>query len=441
MQQLSAVVQWHIKPTTSVRRWLARPVHVAFAASAWLVGAVGFVLISLNLGGPSSVDAWITVMPTMALSHGDLACSYPAGSYGSSLVAPLLPLVLSPLATVTHLGDQTNYPRHVSTASNCGVQFQQWFQRVEANGALNGSLWFGYAEWRVLAGGVVAVLRGSRYGPRVAELVAAMLLAILPALLLTLNPFFHPEDGVALGLAFASLGLLMSRRWSLAGALMVGAVLSQQFALLVVLPAVLLSPRESWRGIAKGALFSTVIVLGPLTLATHGRVLTNLLAVDSTSFSDDSWISNFHMHGISLWLLSRVEPVALTVAAAIVMRRRRGSRAFDGATLVRIAALALSLRVLFEVNLYGYYFMGVGVALIVSELLVGRFRVGVLVWLIGDWWLFNPYSLPGPAHFWSFVPFWLPGAVLAASAVALCVDSLWRTDRLTPSQETLEIGT
>ena len=61
--------------------------------------------------------------------------------------------------------------------------------------------------------------------------------------------------------------------------------------------------------------------------------------------------------------------------------RRLGPSALDPVPLLSLIATCLSLRLVFEENLFGYYFMALAVSLILLDVIGGRLRWELLVWI------------------------------------------------------------
>jgi hypothetical protein len=94
---------------------------------------------------------------------------------------------------------------------------------------------------------------------------------------------------------------------------------------------------------------------------------------------------------------------------------------------------ALVFRLVFEENLFGYYFMAVSVALVLLEIVRGRFRGTVAAWLALDVIAFNPIN----AGFFSNLTghtldlYWaVPIIVLSLVLVSIIIDAYYHRVRL-----------
>ena len=90
----------------------------------------------------------------------------------------------------------------------------------------------------------------------------------------------------------------------------------------------------------------------------------------------------FHVReGASLLLVSRLPPLVLALALAWFVVRRLGQSALQPAVLIALVAVSLSLRLLFEDNVFSYYYMALAVTLVVLDVVRGRIRETLVAWL------------------------------------------------------------
>jgi hypothetical protein len=121
------------------------------------------------------------------------------------------------------------------------------------------------------------------------------------------------------------------------------------------------------------------------------------------------------LHGHAMLFASRELPVLASLAIAWWVRRRIGDRVFEPANLLSLLATTLSLRLVFEQDLFGYKFMALGVMLVLLSVVRGR-RVGeTLVWLalVTLAWNPVPYGVAQNARPWGH------SAAVALSFVAI----------------------
>ncbi len=200
-----------------------------------------------------------------------------------------------------------------------------------------------------------------------------------------------------MGFVLAAMACTQWDRWGLAGALIALAFLSQQYALLVAVPLLVLAPvRRRVPYVVAAAATYTVIVL-PLLAVTSGRALrTVVLGSGNGPWFGFTVLGKLNLPGLAVVLLSRVLPVALAGALAWWVLRRFGAiDALRPIALLSVIALSLGLRLVFEENLYSYYFMALAVCLVLLDVARGRIRGSLVAWLAGLTLLFfQEWSYP-----------------------------------------------
>jgi hypothetical protein len=148
--------------------------------------------------------------------------------------------------------------------------------------------------------------------------------------------------------------------------------------------------------------------------------------------SGDSSVANtllgvLHPQGRLVLVASRFVPIALAMVTARWASKRIGAAVLEPLPLIALIATSLSYRLVFEVNLWGYYFMAVAVLLVIVDVIQGRVRVLLLVWLALVVVAFYPTSEP-PGVFRTATPLWLPlwcwQLVLVPIAIALAASPL-----------------
>jgi hypothetical protein len=80
-------------------------------------------------------------------------------------------------------------------------------------------------------------------------------------------------------------------------------------------------------------------------------------------------------------LISRILPIVLAVAAAWLVARRLGRAALSPPALGSLIAFCLSLRLLFEQNLFAYYFVALLVAVVLVDVVRGHVRGSLVAWV------------------------------------------------------------
>jgi uncharacterized membrane protein len=281
----------------------------------------------------------------------------------------------------------------------------------------------GYLGWLALMAGVVAILRTSGRGRRGWEPATLVLLACVPPVFMAVQRFFHPEDLLAMALALCGLACVRRGWWGWAGVALGLAVTSQQFALLVLAPLFVVVPRSRRLRFTVSAIGAAAVVVFPLVAITSGRVVQALTGAGVTPSTGRTLLSIMHFHGLPLFALSRILPLLLGMALALWAVRRLGLRVLEPIGLTSLIATSLAFRLVFEVNLFGYYFMAVAVCLVLLDVLSGRIRGRLVVWLALVTFAFDP--LPwGHDPLIQAVPIWLWQIVLVPSAVVLAVGPL-----------------
>ena len=126
------------------------------------------------------------------------------------------------------------------------------------------------------------------------------------------------------------------------------------------------------------------------------------------------------LHSSLLILVSRFFPLALSLIIAWWAQRRLGPSVLQPVPLVSLIATSLCLRLVFEINLWGYYFMAVAVSLVLLDVLNGRIRVALIVWLVAvtlvsqHVWVHTPSI--APKLYWQ--------AILVTTALLLALSPL-----------------
>ena len=321
---------------------------------------------------------------TWAIAHGRLACAFPSVTMPHEpLIAPVYPLVSGFVAALAGIGHSVPFPAQAAMGPHCDTAFaaiRRWALEV---GALEPTLWVAFTGWLVLAGGVVAWLRASGRGRRRWEPATLIVLACLPPVWICISFYFHPQDLFAMGFALAALACALRGRWSAAGVLVALAVLSQQFALLVAAPLVILAPGvRRWWFVGSAAGAAALVVL-PLVVASSGNALgaVTLGSGDNPSIGGTALWELSH-GGPAVLVGSRALPVVLALALSWWVTRRLGPVALSAPAMISLAAASLSLRLIFEQNLISYYFMALVVVLVLVDVAGGRIRGSLVAWLI-----------------------------------------------------------
>jgi len=369
--------------SSRVKSWLATPLSEWWCAFGWCAATVLFVGIVALLGGPSSIDTQESVYGTWAIAHGQLACSYPAASLpGYPPVAPVYLLLSGGISAIVHIGHALPFPPAATLGPGCNKTFAAMNSWSVHGGASGPTLWIGCIGWLALMVGVVAWLRTSGRGRCGWEPATLVLVACLPPVWMCVETVFHPQDLMALGLALCAMACARRGRWISAGILIALAVLTQQFALLVAAPLLVLAPANRRIPYATAALTTGALVALPLLIATAGRALRAIaIGTGNSPSAGGTVLWELHLYGAQAVLLSRVTPILVSVALSWWALRRLGPGALQPVNLTSIVAVSLGLRLAFEQNMFSYYFMALAVSLVLLDVARGSVRNSTVAWL------------------------------------------------------------
>jgi hypothetical protein len=260
------------------------------------------------------------------------------------------------------------------------IAINTWSERA---GVLQTTLKIGYLSWPVLMVGVIALLRAAGRGRCGWEPTTLVIIACLPPVWTCVQSTFHPEDLFAMGLLCAAVACALRGSWVGAGILIGLAFLSQQFAILVAVPLLVLAPASRRLVYGGAAALTVAIVTAPFLLASSGRAAHAIfLGTGNTSGVGGSVLWELDLHGLLLLFISRIVPVAISATIAWWMLRRLGRGALEPAALVSLVAVSLGLRLVFEQNFYLYYFMALSVSLVLLDVVRGHIRGSLVAWLV-----------------------------------------------------------
>jgi hypothetical protein len=143
---------------------------------------------------------------------------------------------------------------------------------------------------------------------------------------------------------------------------------------------------------------------------------------------DKSLTWELHLTGSAAVDVWRLMPIVISAVLAYWTFRRLGRAALDPVPLMALVATSLSLRLVFEEGLYGYYFMAVAVSLIVLDVLRRNFRVELIGWLALIVLVFDPFPW-GYDRLTYSVPMWIWQVLLVTPAVWLSLSPLLESIR------------
>jgi hypothetical protein len=318
-----------------------------------------------------------SIVPTVAIEQGSLHCAYPPSALSS--VPPLFPLVAAGVMEITRLGT-SEADAFLYTGLHCGIPRAAAYHRPFS--AEQPLFLLGFIGWPVLLAGFIALLRAAGRGRSRWEFLGACLLGCTPAVTAPIIEFFHPEDLVAMGLILMALAAAIRSRWLVAGVCIGLACCSKQYSLLALAPLLVIAPRrERWRFLI-AAVSVAAAILVPFAIMIGKGALEAIAATRATPGGTGTVVGRLHLHGVELLAASRVLPLTLAATVAAWTRSRLGSNLYRPQPFVALVAVSLALRLVFEVNLFGYYFMATAVALIAIDIAVGRLRVETIGWIV-----------------------------------------------------------
>jgi Glycosyltransferase family 87 len=377
--------------TERLSRLLNRRLPARQCALGWLVATMVFIGMVVLLGGPTTNDAQESMYSTWAVQHGDFSCAYPPAlsphfkiypNYAPGPYSPpLWPLISGGVAAITGLGKALPFPTQAELGPDCSHAYVAMYHWAHPTRVLFSTIGFGYITWFALLAGAVALLRAAGRGRSGWEVAGVILIALLPPTWDALMNEYHPQDLLALGLLLGAIACALRRSWLWSGILMGLAVASQQYALLALAPLFVVAPgRARWR-VAVGAVSAALIVALPF-IATSRRAL-NAITIGTGNFPSygGTWVRFLHLTGTPLVVVSRVLPIIVAVALAWWLMRRLGGQVLTPVPLVSLMTVCISMRLVFEQNMFGYYFMALAVLLVLLEVIDGRLRGELLAWV------------------------------------------------------------
>jgi hypothetical protein len=374
----------------AVVAWLNRPLTAIWCALGW-VSATGLYLgISSKLGGPSEEDVAEWAYSTWAIAHGKLACAYSPASTTfhfaditrpGPFIAPLWPLLSGGFSALFRIGHSVPFPSGTALGPNCSSALVATYKWSTQSGSALPTVRLGYLSWIVLVIGVVTLLRTSSKGRTRWEPAVLIAMACIPCACLPVTYYCHPQDVVALGLALCGVACVRKGWWARAGVLIFMAIATQQFAVLVLVPLLFLAPRERRARFIGAFAAGAAVLIVPLAVVTSGRALKPMLLGSASSPGQGGTLLwELHLPWPILSALSRALPILVAGGLSWWAVKRLGPRVFEPIPLFSLIGTSLCLRLVFEANLYGYYFMALGVSLMVLEVLRGRLRWQLLAW-------------------------------------------------------------
>jgi Glycosyltransferase family 87 len=381
------------------------------AGSAWtralgillFVGAAGCYvgIVIARQGPPSGGDTVALTAVTSDLASGRLGA---AAANDSLPNPPGYPLLVSPLVAAfpslvgpsswcttgtraSDLRSDTAQPidRHFAIAvGKCGVG------RRLADGAVGPPLppWYraqgvlGLLSWVVLALGALSLLHSGGVRSLGAEAGLLAFLAFLPAASSAIVQLYHPQDIVSLGLGLGGLAQMLRGRWIWAGTLFGVAVLTKQFAVLLLVPALAAAPDGRSRlrmAVSASVVFGAGIL--PFLVANPRATLENLSGFSAGgAVAGTTALTLIGVTGTVASAVARDAPVVVAVVGCFWAARRFGSALRRPPALVALALACMGSRLVFESVIFPYYLLGTSVLFVLLDLIAQRSPHRSLAW-------------------------------------------------------------
>jgi hypothetical protein len=409
-----------IPDVSRLHRWLDRPLRPVSCVVGWCAATAVFVALVSLLGGPSHLDVDLSLFATLSIAHGQFACAFPPGH---TTIAPFYSVLSGGVTELGGIGRSVPYPTQASLGPHCqniAPDLTHWWTQAHA---LDAASAVGYLGWLALLAGAVAFLRACGNGRCGWEPATLLGLACLPSVWMCIQSFMHPEDLLTMGLCLLALAAARTNRWVWAGLFVALAILTQQWALLVAIPLLVLAPRAGKVRFLLSAFCSGLVVVVPLAVATSGQVVHAITeGAASVPGLGGTVLWDTHLYGRGLFVASRLLPLVLSLIVSRWAVRRTGATASDATALLCVVALSFSLRLVFEEAMFGYYFMALAVTLVLLDVVRGRVRDSLVAWALAIALVYQPLTASKEDDVLS----------LFAIAGALCLIALRAQERKTP---------
>ena len=240
------------------------------------------------------------------------------------------------------------------------------------------------------------LLRAAGAGGGVGEVVLVLALAVLPSASDAIAQTFHPQDLMSMGLIGAGTAQALRRRWVAVGVVFAVAFLCKQFAVLPMLAVLGAAP--GWRDRARILVPAVgVVALGivPFYLAAPVdtvRAMTAVFVAGVTTERTPTVVGLLAI-GENLKLeIARDAPIVASVLLAVWARWRAGRDLLAPIPLVGLGVACLATRLVFEISLLNYYFLAVGVGLLLLDLTRRRVPLWSVTWIVATRFVLSPLA-------------------------------------------------
>jgi hypothetical protein len=372
--------------------------HRLVSLALLVAAACCFVGVVVVRHGPSDgQDTAPLTAVTTAVADGDLRV---AASVTELPDPPGYPLLAAPLVTLFR--GSVGAPSWCTPSDRLGAPGGDRAQAVAhavaegvpvcgvtpTNGAPPIPPWYrsqgvlGVASWLVMALGALALLRAGGADTIAREAGLLAFLAFLPAAAGALVQLYHPQDIVSLGLGLGGLAQTIRGRWALAGGLFGAALLSKQFALLLLLPALVVAPGRRPRLLLGGTAVAVAVAgMLPFFAAAPRAALDNLSGFSGGgALAGQTVLSLTGIHGDVASAIARDAPVMFALVVCVWAARRRIPWASAPAAVVALALACTGSRLVFESVVFPYYLLSASVLVLLVDLVAKRSPHWSLAW-------------------------------------------------------------
>lgn len=374
-----------------LRARLNRPVRPLTIVMGWVGSTILFLLVATALGGPTEGDSSEVVYGTWAVQHGHLDCVYPVvGSHVPfgladpfALAPPLYPLLSGVVAALLRIGHAAPFPSAHALGLSCNRGFSEMYHWSIRASAILPTVRLGFLSWIAILAGVAFLVRSSDRRDTGWEVLASFALALVPPVVMCLTYYFHPQDLLALACVLFGVGMTLRNRPVAAGVCLGLALTAQQFSILATIVLVILLERRNLGRLLLGTVAAVAIIDGPFIALSGLRAIKIVLLGSSRVGSSitphgGTVVFSLGLTGIPDFLVARILPIVVAIVVALAVRRARRGVPLSPAGLVSVVGVGLLCRLVFEVNIYGYYLMATIVMVMLVDVLRGQVGRDVL---------------------------------------------------------------
>ncbi len=410
-----------------VRRWLGRPVLRWQTTAVVALSGLLYVGLVQFLGGFQSGDASETIYPAVLMAHGQWSCAYPASNpFPVPMAGPGFSLLSAALQWVLRLGFNHPFPPHGPFGKTCAHAASALAHWEVASGTMASLLHTSLAAWLALVLAGLFVIRQTPLGRTRQEWLVPLALSATPPVLMAVQEYFHPQDQLALALALFALGLWLRQRYEMAGVLFALAFITQQYTSLAIVIFVVLAGGRERRRLLGGfvtALGGLLALLG--TVMGPHVVTAALLGIGRGRIHIGTLMYEVHVPELLALVIARALPLVAVALFGAWHSRRHANLAYNAEYLLGLIAVGWTVRLVLEINLFGYYMLATGATLVLRDIVAQRAFRGTI------WLLVVTMVIFGHVQVWQVLwftrPTWLCQLILSPAAMGVALYSLHQT--------------